>query len=61
MQPKYHYHKNEQGLLVKCYHKTKNMLTDYVFWIGLTIGFPIEHFIWEKVYPFTLLTKLMGL
>jgi hypothetical protein len=56
-----HFHKDERGVLVRCYHGTKTLLTDYGFWIGLTIGFPIEHFIWEKLWPFTLLTALLGL
>lgn len=58
---KFHFHLNENGVLVKCYHGTKTLLADYSFWIGLTIGFPIEHFIWEKLWPFTVLTKFLGL
>jgi len=56
-----HFHLAENGVLVKCYHGTRTLLSDYSFWIGLTIGFPIEHFIWEKLWPFTILTKLLGL
>ncbi len=56
-----HYHTDENGFLVKCYHETKSMLTSYSFWIGLTISFPLEHFLWEKVYPFYLITNLLGL
>jgi hypothetical protein len=29
--------------------------------IGTTVGFPLEHFLYEKVWPFTLLTKFLGL
>lgn len=56
-----HTHTTEKGILVKCYHKCKNVLSDYGFWVGMTIGFPIEHFIWERVPPFNLLTKFLGL
>lgn len=31
------------------------------FWLGISLSFPIEHFLWEKVWPFDLLTKLLGL
>jgi hypothetical protein len=58
---RFHFHLDEHGTLVKCYHKTKNLIMDYTFWIATIIAFPLEHFIWEKVYPFNLLTKLMGL
>ena len=61
MTKKFHYHKNENGLLIKCYHKSKSFILDYSFWIGLTLGFPLEHFLWEKIWPFTLLTKILGL
>ena len=31
------------------------------FWLGLTLGFPLEHFLWEYVWPFKLITKWFGL
>jgi hypothetical protein len=31
------------------------------FILGTTIGFPIEHILYDKVWPFTLVTKLLGL
>ena len=59
--PSYHFHKDENGFLVKCYHKTRNTLASGAFWLGLTISFPFEHFLWEKVWPFTVITKFLGL
>ena len=56
-----HFHKDENGLLVRCYHGSKNLLGKPSFWIGTTLSFPLEHFLWEKVWPFTLLTKALGL
>lgn len=56
-----HYHKDEKGVLVKCYHECRSLLTDWKFILGVTLSFPIEHFIWEHVWPFSLITKLMGL
>jgi hypothetical protein len=56
-----HFHRDERGFLVKCYHSTKSLLVDHAFWIGLTIGFPLEHFLWTKVWPFYELAELMGL
>lgn len=58
---KFHFHLDENGTLVKCYHGTKSLLADYRFWIGMTIGFPIEHFIWTKVWPFHHFAETLGL
>ncbi len=54
-----HTHVDENGLMVKCYHKTALLSGGYL--LGLTLGFPIEHFLWEKVWPFRLLTRYLGL
>ena len=56
-----HEHIDEHGFVHKCYHKCKNVLKDTGFWIGVTVSFPLEHFLWEKVWPFSWLTGLMGL
>lgn len=56
-----HFHKQPDGSLVKCFHKCKAMFRDPTFWIATTISFPLEHFIWEKVWPLSLLTKWLGL
>lgn len=52
-----HYHKDQRGALRICYHKCKSVFSDLGFWIGLTIGFPIEHLLWEKVPPFSFITS----
>lgn len=56
-----HTHKDENGFLVRCFHSCKNSLTSWQFWLGMTIGFPFEHFLYEKVWPFNLIPKLLGL
>jgi hypothetical protein len=57
-----HYHEDkESGLLVKCFNHCTNLLTDYRFWIGVTISYPLEHFLWEKVWPFSLVMHFLGL
>lgn len=60
-----HYHKTKEGVLVKCYHECRTRLTDVGFWVGLVVGttfsFPFEHFLYEHVYPFTLITEWLGL
>ena len=61
MTPTPHYHTDEHGLLVKCYHGTRSLLTNWQFWVGLTLGFPLEHLLWEKVWPFSVITDWMGL
>jgi len=56
-----HYHIDDRGFAIKCYHSCKTMLMNWQFWAGLTMGFPLEHLLWEKVWPFYLITKFMGL
>ena len=60
-----HFHKDEHGVLVKCYHECKTRLTDVGFWVGLVAGttfsFPFEHWLYTYVWPFKLLSKSMGL
>ena len=56
-----HYHTDERGLLVRCYHESKSLLANWRFWAGLTFGFPVEHALYEHVWPFTLVTHWMGL
>jgi hypothetical protein len=56
-----HYHKDERGVLVRCYHGTKSLLTDFRFWIGVTVSFPLEHALWTKVPGFSHLAEWLGL
>ena len=56
-----HFHRNPSGVLVRCYHECKNSIASGSFWAGVTLSFPIEHWLWEKVWPFTEITKLLGL
>lgn len=58
---KSHTHINEKGILIACYHKCKALLLNWQFWAGLTCGFPLEHLLWEKLWPFDLITRLLGL
>jgi hypothetical protein len=57
---KSHYHKVGTKL-VECYHQYKplNMIGSFMF--GITVSFPFEHLLWEKVAPFCWLTKWLGL
>jgi hypothetical protein len=56
-----HTHTTEDGLIVRCYHKSKATVLSAGFWLGLTMGFPLEHFLWQKLWPFTIITNLLGL
>jgi hypothetical protein len=58
-----HTHVTPDGLIVRCYHKCRSLDYKAAIWfvIGTTVGFPLEHFLYEKVWPFTLLTKFLGL
>lgn len=57
----FHTHEDEHGFLVKCYHQSKSVMLSVSFWLGVTLSFPIEHFIWEKLPGFSYITHLMGL
>ena len=56
-----HTHVDERGFVVKCYHTCRGVLTSWQFWLGTFLAFPLEHAIWEKLWPFNLLTQWMGL
>jgi hypothetical protein len=56
-----HTHLDERGFVVKCYHKSKGLLTNWQFWLGVTLTFPLEHYLWEKAWPFYLITERLGL
>lgn len=56
-----HFHKDENGTLIKCYHSVKTFVVDWKFWASMTLSFPIEHFIWEKVWPFNSISVWLGL
>lgn len=56
-----HFHRVESGKLIRCYHYCRGALTSWQFWLGVTLSFPIEHALWEKLWPFYLLTHLLGL
>jgi len=56
-----HFHEDERGLLVRCYHSAKTEVLRVGFWVGLTLGFPLEHYLYDHVWPFTLVRQLLGL
>jgi hypothetical protein len=58
---KSHTHITETGMIVRCYHESKTLLKTPSFWIGMTLGYPLEHLIWEKIWPFSWLIKFIGL
>lgn len=40
-----------------CLHKCRQGVFSLSFWAGVTVSFPLEHGLWEKIWPFELLTK----
>jgi hypothetical protein len=58
----FHTHLTEDGILIKCYHKSKSaVFTAFMWFLGITASFPIEHFIWEKIWPFKEISQFLGL
>jgi hypothetical protein len=41
--------------------KCRNTIFSVSFWFGLTMGFPFEHFLWQRVWPFRLISQWIGL
>lgn len=56
-----HFHRDERGVWVKCYHSARSLITDWRFWCGITFSFPFEHALWEHVPPFSYITHWLGL
>lgn len=60
-----HTHVDSRGLLHKCWHvcthAPRNLFTDWKFWAGITLTFPIEHWLWENVWGFRHITEFLGL
>lgn len=57
-----HYHKDEQGFLVRCYHKGRLGLKTWILAICLaTAVFPIEHYVWTHIPPFTNVAEFLGI
>lgn len=55
-----HYH-SHNGILRSCYNHCTDLVTDFRFWIGVTMSYPLEHYLWEHVWPFTLIMNFLGL
>jgi hypothetical protein len=59
-----HAHKDSAGFVHLCYHKCRHWVNPK-FILGLlvaqTLPFPLEHLLWEKLWPFYYLTHLLGL
>lgn len=61
-----HFHTDENGFLVRCYHVCQQqfvsvwqVLKSPAFWIGITVTYPIEHGLYENIWPFTFINELM--
>ncbi len=52
---------HKSGVWGWMHHQFRTNVLNLSFWLGLTLGFPVEHFLWEHVWPFKLITKWLGL
>lgn len=55
-----HTHVTPDGILVRCYHKCKTIFS-WQFFVGMTLSFPVEHWLWTQVPGFSHIAKFMGL
>lgn len=60
-----HTHTDSRGILHKCWHVCthgpQKLLTNWKFWVGMTMGFPLEHLLWLKVPIFRDISAFLGL
>lgn len=58
-----HYHRDEAGYLVRCYHVCRSNLTSAKFWFGLTIVNTLEwlpeHALWARVPGFRVIAHFV--
>lgn len=52
-----HFHKDEHGMLIACYHTAKPAFPFFKWLFVLTATFPMEHLLWEHFPP---LVKLLA-
>jgi hypothetical protein len=55
-----HKHPSKNGFMVTCYHHCRNVLAVPAFWIGITVSYPFEHLLWERVWPFNIIAQALG-
>jgi hypothetical protein len=57
-----HYHV-VRGAPQACYHacKQQNLFFSKMYWISLTLAFPIEHIVYHKLWPFYLLSNWLNI
>lgn len=51
----------KRGIWHRLHLQLRTTVFSVSFWLGLTLGFPFEHFLWEHVWPFKLISKWLGL
>lgn len=54
-----HEHVDSKGFIHKCYHKCKNVILTWQFWLGITLSFPLEHALYDYVPPFTYIMEFI--
>lgn len=58
-----HYHTDSRGFVHTCYHKCMSWfgVRPMLGFVAATIiTFPLEHALYEKVYPFTVISHWLG-
>lgn len=56
--PYHHYHIDEVGVFVKCYHKSRSLAKPVFYWtLATMLAFPFEHYVWTHVWPFRIISE----
>ncbi len=60
-----HFHRDDRGFVHKCFHRCTTSIKQPGFWVATVVstlvGFPFEHYLYDKVWPFVLITRWLGL
>ena len=60
-----HFHQDDRGFVHKCFHRCTTSIRQPGFWVATVVstlvGFPFEHYLYDKVWPFVLITRWLGL
>lgn len=56
-----HTHIDKSGILHKCYHECKDTVLNWKFVVGITLSWPLEHALYQYVWPFKLVSKFLGI
>lgn len=56
-----HTHMDSKGVFHTCFHECKTLFSQWSFWIGVTISWPLEHWAWANLPVLRTISKWLGI